>query len=202
MLFLYLNALYSQHTLKWVCQPHHTTAKSRAVNELTHVVTSWGTPGLSPSLSREMCVSKDVSKMQHRIPGGWNPRWFKYCKQYDLFSLAVPLDSLFQACESELATGPSFWGMSHPWEAETVPQTPVSWSSWSRKAAQPSSTFWAMEGYCKEPQNTVLDVTEQKQQIGNVLTTKLCVEGQVKRVNYSPKQALSSLHWPSSVWFY
>lgn len=54
-----------------------------------------GTPSLSPSLSREVCVSKDVSKVQHRIPERWNPSWFKYCKQYDQLSLAVPLDPLF-----------------------------------------------------------------------------------------------------------
>lgn len=151
-----------------------------------------------------MCVSKDVSKVKHRIPERWNPTWFKYCKQYDQLSLAVPLDSLFHVI-------PGLWVLSwllgpHSGGGVTGEKlrlfTPVSWSSWLKKAAQPSGTFWAMEGYCREPQNTELDVTEQNQQIGNVLTTKLCVEGQVMRVNYSPKHTLLSLHWLSSVWFY
>lgn len=51
-----------------------------------------------------------------------------------------------------------------------------------------------MVGFCREPENIVLYVTKQEQQIDSVLTTELCVEGQVMRGNYSPKQALSSLH--------
>lgn len=39
VLLFYLNALYSQHTLKPLSQPPHTTAKSRPMSELTDAVT-------------------------------------------------------------------------------------------------------------------------------------------------------------------
>lgn len=96
----------------------------------------------------------------------------------------------------ELATGPSFWGMSHWWEAETVHQTPVSWSSWSSKAAQQSSPFWAMEGI-QRASNIVLDVTKENQQTGNVLTTKLwrraSNEGKLQSKTHTLKPSLTHI---------
>lgn len=118
-------------------------------------------------------------------------------------SLWTHYSMLFQACGSWVGYCTLILGVELLVRScETVPQTPGSWSSWWRKAAQPGSTFWAMEGFCREPWNVVLYVTEQEQQAGSVLTTELCVEGQVMRGNYSPKQALSNLHWPSSAWSY
>lgn len=53
-----------------------------------------------------------------------------------------------------------------------------------------------MEGHCREPHKIVLDVTKQNQQIGNVLTTELCVEGQViqsKTCTLEPSLTLISI---------
>lgn len=83
---------------------------------------------------------------------------------------------------------------------EFIHQTPASWSSLLRKAAQLASIFWAVEGYCRVLQNITLYVAKQKQKKGNI--TKLRIEGPVMRKNHSPKQALSSLCWTSSVYFY